>query len=46
VKRDPKEERDVATEHPEVVEKLKAELTAWMTADGRTVMRGGFAVPR
>jgi arylsulfatase A-like enzyme len=46
VKRDPKEEKDVAAEHPEVVEKLKAELTAWMTADGRTVMRGGFAVPR
>jgi arylsulfatase A-like enzyme len=43
---DPKEEKDVAAEHPEVVEKLRAELIAWMTADGKTVMRGGFAVPR
>ena len=43
---DPEEKNDVAASHPDVVEKLRSELIAWMTSDGRTVMRGGFAVPR
>jgi arylsulfatase A-like enzyme len=44
--RDPDERDDVAGTHPAVVDQLRAELIAWMTADGRTVMRAGFAVPR
>jgi arylsulfatase A-like enzyme len=44
--RDPDELKDVSSEHPDVLERLRRELIAWMTADGRTVMRGGFAVPR
>jgi arylsulfatase A-like enzyme len=43
---DPVEEHDVAAAHPEVVDKLRTELIDWMTADGKTVMRGGFAVPK
>jgi arylsulfatase A-like enzyme len=37
---------DVAAAHPEVVDELRARLIAWMTSDGRTEMRGGYAVPR
>jgi arylsulfatase A-like enzyme len=46
LKNDPRELKDVAQAHPEIVEKLRAELIAWMTADGKTAMRGGFAVPK
>jgi arylsulfatase A-like enzyme len=43
---DPDERVDVAAAHPEVVAELRAQLDRWMTSDGKTVMRGGFAVPR
>jgi hypothetical protein len=43
---DPDERLDVAAAHPDVTAALRRRLEAWMTADGRTVMRGGFAVPR
>ena len=43
---DPDERDDVAAAHPAVVDRLRTELTGWMTSDGKTVMRGGFAVPR
>jgi arylsulfatase A-like enzyme len=42
---DPDERRDVAAQHPDVVVELRRKLVAWMTSDGRTVMRGDFAVP-
>jgi arylsulfatase A-like enzyme len=43
---DPDERTDVLAAQPEVARRLRARLEAWMTADGRTVMRGGFAVPQ
>ena len=43
---DPDEQREVSAAHPEVVAALRKKLETWMTSDGRTVMRGGFAVPR
>jgi arylsulfatase A-like enzyme len=43
---DPDQKTDVADKHPEVVTQLKRRLEAWMTSDGRMVMRGGFAVFR
>jgi arylsulfatase A-like enzyme len=43
---DPGEEYDVAAQRPELVAELRTKLEGWMTSDGRTVMRGGFAVPR
>jgi arylsulfatase A-like enzyme len=43
---DPEERTDVAAAHPDVVSRLRSELIDWMTSDGKTVMRGGFAVPR
>jgi arylsulfatase A-like enzyme len=46
LKRDPAEEHDVAAAHPDVLAALRGELERWMTADGKTEMRGGFAVPR
>ena len=43
---DPDETHDVASAQPQVLAQLRKKLEAWMTADGRAVMRGGFAVPR
>jgi arylsulfatase A-like enzyme len=46
VEHDPSELREVGAAHPDVLRRLRDKLEAWMTSDGRTVMRGGFAVPR
>ncbi len=43
---DPEELHDVSATHADVRAALQRKLEAWMTSDGRTVMRGGFAVPR
>lgn len=45
-KEDPGEQKDVATEHPEIVRTLRAELFAWMLGDPRTEVRDGMVVPR
>lgn len=44
--KDPDEITDVSAAHPDVLARLTKKLEDWMTADGHTVMRGGFAVPR
>jgi arylsulfatase A-like enzyme len=43
---DPGEERDVAAEHADVVERLKQALIQWMEQDTGMRMREGFLVPR
>lgn len=37
---------DVGAKHVNVVSNLRAELERWMTADGKTEWRAGFAVPK
>jgi hypothetical protein len=44
--KDPDETTDVSAAHPDVFARLSKKLDDWMTADGQTVLRGGFAVPR
>lgn len=36
---------DVLAKYPDVAAALRRRLQEWMTSDGRTVLRGGFAVP-
>jgi arylsulfatase A-like enzyme len=43
---DPEERRDVSEERPETLTVLGERLRAWLLSDGRTELRGGFAVPR
>jgi hypothetical protein len=43
---DPGEERDVAAEHPDVVDKLKSALLGWMQRDPGMQLRDGFLVPK
>lgn len=43
---DPGETRDVASEHPAELARLRGELTAWMLRDPAMTMRGDYLVPR
>jgi hypothetical protein len=43
---DPGEERDVAAEHPDVVNRLRTVLLGWMERDSKMQVRDGFLVPR
>jgi arylsulfatase A-like enzyme len=46
VAHDRAELHDVSAEHVDVLASLRRKLEAWMTSDGRTTLRGGFAVPQ
>jgi arylsulfatase A-like enzyme len=43
---DPDERKDLAPAHPPILDELRTRLFSWITSDGHTVLRGGFAVPR
>lgn len=43
---DPDERHDLVGARPPILDELRARLFSWITSDGRTVVRGGFVVPR
>ncbi|MEI7891747.1 MAG: sulfatase [Myxococcales bacterium] len=44
--RDPAETKDIATDRPDLVHKLKGELWSWMLRDTSMMERGGYLLPR